>query len=318
MIFRIIAHRCRTWIKRGKIARRTFCYSQYLLMKGLYYNPCETNELRKIDRSFFSLKNILFSHLFYNRTDGKGMNIFGIMDLAQNRLSFNHGMGKIVLFTKEYAYGFYEIPQLYQRAKNNFDNNYDLFNYPCVPILGFNDDKELIVMKNLKGRFFADCIHDEIIVQGLLHYNLDSAVKENEYKEVFFLQHGDAKYDNIIWNKDSFMFIDLDGIQFLPPLFDFFYYLNSRGYSLKDIERFIEKYNALANRIYKKANILDNSNPLDILLYRYVLQFKKWGGYFENFSFLTHSRLSDYPITGKLLKDMQISLSQDERPEVEA
>jgi len=28
--------------------------------------------------------------------------------------------------------------------------------------------------------------------------------------------------------------------------------------------------------------------------------------------------MSDYPITGKLLKDMQISLSQDERPEVEA
>lgn len=314
MYLRNFAHSCRIWINNGKVARRAFYFSQCLLKKGLYYNPCDSKELRRIDRGFFTLKNIVFSHLFYNRILGEGVGYIGTMDFAHNKICFSSGMNKTVLLTNEYVYGFYNEEKWYRWAKSSYEKYYNQFNYPCVKILGFNDDKKLIIMKRVEGKVYMDRVHDEHIVQNLLYFNLESVIEENANKEVLCLQHGDAKYDNLIWDEESlkFSFIDLDGIQFLPPLFDVFYYLNSRGYNLQDIEMLIEKNKSMVIRIYQKAHIADECNPLDILFYRYVLKFKEWGVYLGNFRFLTHSCEIDYPITGKLLKDMRLCHSQGE------
>ena len=53
------------------------------------------------------------------------MGNIGTMDFAHNKICFSSGMGKIVLLTNEYAYGFYNEEKNYRWAKSSYEKYYE-------------------------------------------------------------------------------------------------------------------------------------------------------------------------------------------------
>lgn len=287
-----------------KNVRRAFACAKLVLNRGVYYVPQGTNVFCNVDKKNFSIFNLFCFRLYFNFKKRKGIVCANGMQLEpMSRIEFGLGMGKVVLLTMDKAYGFYYSKGLYLKAKNNYLRNYNSFKYPCIKIYGFEDSRSLIVMERINGKSIYDSEHDEMIVTSLLKFGVSTESRLSEDNEVLFLQHGDAKCSNIIWINDDYRFIDLDGLDFLPPLFDVFHYL--AGYKLEDVIAILEKNIELVKEICKRANIDVHSNLLDILFSRFVAQYKKWGVCYGDFKFLNIDYTFKYlPQTANQLKSI--------------
>lgn len=302
IVKKIISPLCSIYRHR-RTNKRAFRYARCMLNKGVYYNPVGANEFRLIDKAFFSIQNLSPLCIYCNFKQEKQIQFTGGEDFRVNSICFGVGKGKVVLMTNDKAYGFYDTEVLYQQAKSNYLKYYKSFNYPCVHIYGYEDDLNLIVMERVKGEIIRDYYHDNIILTELLKNNISSETTITKDNEVLFLQHGDAKPENIIWVNEEYYFIDLDNIQFLPPLFDVFHYL--AVYKLEDVISFLEKNIELIKEVCKRAHIDLQSNILDNLLYRYVSQYKKWGYCYSDFNYInTEYTYKNYPLTANLLKSI--------------
>lgn len=285
--------------KRRVEGNRAFQCAKFLLMPGFYYRPFGFNRFVKLDKGFFKIRNLFGFQLWYNRTEGDGLLIEGkVVQSPVSDIAFGIGQGKVVLMTRDKVYGFYHTQNLYMNSKNNCVNNYEKFNYPSVPISGFDDSRRLIIMDFIEGVTYRDRRHDTILVKEMLKYGTSAETITKDGK-VLFLQHGDAKQDNVIWNNESLCFIDVDNVNYLPPLFDVFHYLNNCDYELWEVERTIDDNQTLVSQICEKANIAIDDNPKDSLYSGYVGQFAKWGGYFQgilNFFVLLTTRSTPKPL----------------------
>lgn len=291
-------YRCK---KEGK---RAFRCAKVMLNKGFYYIPWGSNEFRRIDKDYLKVKNLFLSSLFFNHYQGDSVKINTEGDaLPTDRISFGLGSGKVVLMTDDKAYGFYDTDGLYLRAKENCIEKYKDFNYPCVRIFGYQDRNRLIIMERVNGEIIKDSFHNELMVKELLKLQTRSKIKTTEEGNVLFLQHGDAKFTNIVWLNNDYCFIDLDNIQYLPPLFDVFHYLAS--YGVNYILKLLRDNNNLVEEICLKANIDTNSNMIDSLFYKYISQYKEWGVSYGDCRFLdTEYVYKNCPLTSKLISSI--------------
>lgn len=287
-----------------KAIRRAFACAKLVLKRGVYYIPTGTNGFIYVGKNNLSICNFFCFRFYFNFKKREGIVCANGMQLDSiSRIDFGLGKGKVVLLTMDKAYGFYDSKEHYLKAKKNYLRNYYSFNYPCVKIYGFEDSRNMIVMERIKGKSIYDSEHDEMIVTSLLKFEISSKSCLSEDNEVLFLQHGDVKCANIIWINDDYRFIDLDNLDFLPPLFDVFHYL--AGYKLEDVIIILEKNIELIKEICKKADIDLQSNIFDNLFCRYVAQYKKWGCCYSDFDYLnTEYTYRNYPLTANLLKSI--------------
>lgn len=264
--------------KKRCINNHAFSCAKQLLKVGLYYNPYGTRRFCKMDKGYFNIKNIFKFQLWVNSVkECDAIDEIDFPSLPLDSVEFGVGQGKVVLMSGDKAYGFYDSLRLYQNSRNNYYNHIEKFNYPSVQVLGFYDRKRLIVMNLVSGVVRKDYTHDKILVQEMLKIGAMSDTRTQGDKTLF-LQHGDAKRENVLWNNESFCFIDLDNINYLPPMFDVFHYLNNCDYDLMEVMGFLEDNKSAVEKICCKANISIEDNPLDCLFRNYVDQFIGWGG----------------------------------------
>lgn len=100
-----------------------------------------------------------------------------------------------------------------------------------------------------------------------------NAPYEIKNSTLFYLQHGDAWYSNIIWqNDDEFTYIDLDQLGYWPAIYDIIY-----GLTVKFKEK---AFSIIEYDLYKEIEILFNhfniSFSIDVLDCYYVEFLKIW------------------------------------------
>ena len=284
---------------RKQMEKKVFYYAKNFLKAGIYIVPFNRNEIISLRKAPFQIRNVF--HIYINFSKNQ---FNEIIERDTDYIEFDYGSGKFVIFTDNFAYGFYMRNNLYIYAKNNYTKYYDKFNYPHICIFSFVDALKCIIMQRGFGVKYKDLNHDKMIVKSLLEFSTTALVKVNSFGKVYFLQHGDAKRANVLWQENLFIFLDLDGLHFLPPLFDVFHYLCGAGYGLQEIVSFLEEHYNLINTLCLRAKIND-SNIFDNLFYEYVTYYiNEIGSYYSDFGFLTIDNTKDYPKTNHLLKSI--------------
>lgn len=287
-------------------AKKAFICAKRFLFKGIYYIPFGTKQIRRLDRRFFKFKNLIHMHIYINKIlkGGDTHYIGNPLDCYVDSICFGVGQGKIVLMTEDTAYGFYNTEKGYSGSKNNYDRYYAEFNYPCINNITFNDDFKCIVMDRVFGVQHNEAYYHEIVVKKLLELSVNAAIKVNTKGEVLFLQHGDASPNNILWNGVEFCFIDLDNMNYYPPLLDVFHYFCCASYSLSEIVAILNQSEETVKRICERARINVDKNYLDELFYCYIMHYVKMNCCFEDFKFLTSKNTVEFPMTNEILRSI--------------
>ena len=212
------------------------------------------------------------------------------------------GYGKDIYIFKAYVVGYFKSTQQYLLARNNYRQFSDLFVYPVINNLVFNDRWETVRMERVIGKQFEDRMHDDIVINKLFEYALDSPYRVEKNGETTYLQHGDAKRGNIIW-KDSqeFVFIDLDGISYLPVLFDILHYCAMAKMTYNDILNILESNITLIKELFEKCKLEYNNNYLDYIFYHYSLYFFRLGNCYDDIAFLNIENTKSLPKTNALM-----------------
>lgn len=127
--------------------------------------------------------------------------------------------------------------------------------------LEFFDKKKLVVGDTAIGiKYKSHEMFDEVvnIIVGIAQESnsvvRNIKISNKEYSVPFYVQHGDFKDSNIIWDGNNYKLIDLEEIGVYPILFDlFFYTFISKPFSFLDIifsNRFVE----LVKNVWKKLD----------------------------------------------------------------
>lgn len=286
----------RIYIKFYRIRNeyKAFKNARIFLKSGVYYVPSKKSEFKKIGTDRPKIRNLL--HLHINFKDGQ-------VKKPASSIEFAAGNGKAIILTQNKAIGFYFEQVAYDSAKRNFVLCYPLFNYPCVKGITFYEKQKCITMDRLNGVCYEDREHDKIIVRDLLSFSTYANMRTTPDGIVKFLQHGDAKRDNIIWNGDNYEYLDLDNINYYPPLSDVFHYLCVAGYTLNETVSMLKNNMDAVKTVCSRAKI-DSDNLIDELLCGYVSHYKRTNCNFEDLRFLRCSGIKDFPKTNELLKTM--------------
>ena len=166
---------------------------------------------------------------------------------------------------------FVETKLLYQKYIDRI--MYDTAKYQ------FFDSKLLISSPVIEGVQFFDDTHFELftkeIVKQYTKHNICSTKVVDDIGVVpFFVQHGDCKDGNIIWQEDNPILIDLEAIGEYPIFYDLFYYL-----FITYKEKSIEKFGTIRELIKKTIDTLKIQtpvDPLDYFLSCYLLYLSKY------------------------------------------
>ena len=295
MIMKRISEKIKNYTGRRRKGKAAFLYAKKILKKGVYAFSSYTDEFFSIKKKPFHFRNLLFLYVNGNshRIEKKGI----------TSVTFNSGLSKFIVMTDDVAYGFYLNEESFSQAKENYIQYHERFNYPHIQILSFLEDQKCVMMEKLQAPQIIGDIYDRLIVKKLLTFHADAATQTGSDGEIYFLQHGDAKRANILQNGEDFCFVDLDGLQFYPPLFDVFHYLCTAGYDLKTILEILEENRELLAKICETA-LLTDPDIFDNLLYRYVDYYVKTDGDFYDFRFLTQENTVAYPKTNSLLQSL--------------
>lgn len=227
------------------------------------------------------------------------------------------------LLTNDKAFYFINNKDRYESYKANYNRYIDRFVYPCIN-LEFVDDKMLVVAPIVKGLLIKDYSRFEIFLDKLFdfagksRYEYKDAV-ESDIKLPWYVQHGDCKNANIIWNEDNidFTMIDLEAIDIYPPLYDVFYFLfitkKEESISILKSDEFGKKVKGFYSKVMKDVS----NNILDITLanYAYYTSSKVSKGVelyeYEFYLFWRHfDSFDSYPLTQKVLKEYENKLKE--------
>lgn len=273
-------------IKRQIWERKIFKFAKPYLNRGVYYFLTETREIKQG-------MSLLYPHFVFLRKGGT------------DSLEYGVGSGKIVLLRKTTAHGYFLKKEKYFDFKRRYIDYCAFFNYPCTRIISFEDKDKCVEIERIYGKVYTDKNHNLLVVELLLDRAINAKIKVDSDNYTYFLQHGDVKPDNIIWeNTESLRFIDLDGVDYYPPLFDLLHYLSSVRYSFPEIIEVLNQYEKTIKQICMLARIDTGESMIDMLLYRFLLFYKKLGAFFGDFHFLTIDNTVNYPKTNTLLLSM--------------
>lgn len=221
---------------------------------------------------------------------------------------YSYGFAKDLFLFKEYAVGYFKDYSLYIKAKTNYIDNIEYLVYPVVNILSFDDANCLVIMERIEGVQYEDRNHDYCVIKRLFEYALESPTKV-EKDEYSYLQHGDAKRNNIIWiDENNFVFIDLDNISYRPILFDVLHYCAMVNMSLDEIVLILNDNISLIEMLLSKFGLAFSEESLDYIFYCYARFFIRLGDCYEDIDFLMHKKLDSFPKTEKLLSKLKVSL----------
>lgn len=215
---------------------------------------------------------------------------------------YQYGFAKDLFLYKEYAVGFFKSVELYEKANKNYQNNKSVFPYSVVNVIGFDDESNSIIMERVNGVQYDDKEHDQLIISKLFEYAIESPIKKSEIYKITYLQHGDAKRNNIIWTSDSnFVFIDIDNISYRPLLFDVLHYCAMAGMGLDEILSVLDLHKNSIKKLFFRCDLCFDENYLDLVFYYYVLFFIRLDDCFEDMDFLIQGDLDLFPRTSSLI-----------------
>lgn len=203
--------------------------------------------------------------------------------LSRNNKLANYTSGSLFftkykagLLTDDKAFYFINSKDRYELYKANYTRYIDRLVYPCIS-LKFVDNKMLVIAPIVKGLLIKDCSRFGIFLDKLFEFASKSQYEykdavESDIKLPWYVQHGDCKNANIIWNKDNneFTMIDLEAIDIYPPLYDVFYYLfitkKEESISILNSNEFNKKVIGFYSKLMKDVP----DNILDITLANYA------------------------------------------------
>ena len=274
-----------TWWRSYKLRKKIISLSKSVLNEGVYYFDFNKKEISKT-----------------NDNSKKKFKVYGckkkrneLFPKKYSYLKFDYGMEKIVILSQDFVYAFFNKRESYKISKDSFVAYYKLFNYPCVQGLNYADSKKCLIMNKVEGEVKISYHYDISLIESLCKYLLNAHTIINMKNEVLFLQHGDVKRENVLWDKKEHCFIDLDCLGYFPPFFDVLHYLEYAKYSLKDIISFLQYNYEVLIEICKRANINTEQNCLDEIFYKYLLLYKENSLCLEDIKVFKSEEIKDFP-----------------------
>lgn len=296
-----IRKRWRNFQRKRADNKKLFEHAKLFLKKGIYYISKEERVIKKVDRHTF------WNNFFYLCFLIKSFKCKEPM-LQIEKVEFlelGGGCAKVIFFNQNYAYGFYKSKREYFDAKQRYLEFSPLFTYPSIKE-SFIDQYQCVVMDRVRGKLLCDDEHNQILLRKMLGFAIYAPIKRDPIYGILYLQHGDVYPNNVLWDKQTFLFIDLDSISFYPPLFDIFRFLVTFAgmTELTSIINLLNENPKELKAIFEKAEIVTQDNPWDILLYNYLLFYYRTGRKedYVDFRFLTIENTVDFPKTNKLLR----------------
>lgn len=192
-------------IKRKKILSAF----KHFLQNGFYF--FDGRDARRTDFSFRNLKNIflVFSFKKYNDT--------------VNSANFLRGTYKICFSNGKNLVSWCNNQDVYNMNKNNYLNFSKIIPFPFAKEFLFFDRKKLIVSEYVDGQTKSDRNHLILWAKKVLYYS-KKGIFDLRNGVVYYPQHGDSWYNNIIWTSENdFKYIDLDRIGMWPAFYDVIY-----------------------------------------------------------------------------------------------
>ena len=278
--------------------RRMFQLVKRFLLPGMYVFKDNNNveSLTKCNFSFCRIAEFTFLNVRGDSTFIKQYNI-SLSSFA----NYSFGLSKEVYKFNDYVAGFYKNRNRYLESKSNYYSYVDDLCYPVVDIIAFDDKNNCVIMDLVKGKQYKDKVHDKIIIEKLFEYAVDSPVNTDN-NELTYLQHGDAKRNNVIWiDEERFIFIDLDGVSYKPMLFDVLHYCAMAEMTLNDVEAILNSNKKTAERLFNRFKLCFDEKTLDKVLFDYVMFFVRLGDCYEDIDFLFCGDTMKYPKTNELL-----------------
>ena len=227
--------------------------------------------------------------------------------------------------TEQKAFYFINKKDRYDTYKNNYNLYKDKLVYPSIK-LEFCDKRMLVIAPMVNGSLIKDQSHFEIFMNKLFEFASksqyemkDDAASKTTIKLPWYVQHGDCKDANIIWDdkSDSFTMIDLEAIDLYPPLYDVFYYLfitkKNESISVLNSDKFKKQilgfYTPFLDSVPK--NIVD----ITLANYAFYTAFKVTRGIelyeYEFYLFWRkYDSFDKYPITQRVLKEYENKLKE--------
>lgn len=188
-------------------------------------------------------------------------------------------------------------------------NSYVSFITYDVASYSFDVSKKMIATTMINGERHNDDSHFNAFINKICEQYLPSKIYQkkdiNNFKNIpFFIQHGDCKNSNIIWQGNKPILIDLEAIDSYPIFYDLFYYIfitkkENTTEVLDDIRT------SIINVLYKIKSNCD-FDPLDYYLscyFAFLCNYisKKCSSFVAKFylGWINYITRSDYPLLNK-------------------
>lgn len=205
-------------VKRYFQIKRALKYAKYLLANGQYYVDDKT--ICKLDAN----KNKHFYEKFKVKTKKKNIT-------PVEWLYFTITKYKKIFVSEDQCYFYIKSRKRYELFKNNYSKYAQMLPYKHIN-LNFYDENKMVIGETAKGTKFRNNERFEETLNLLFDTNLSQEVDyknllvNDENIEVpFFVQHGDFKNSNVIWNETDYCLIDLEEVNEYPAFYDLFFYV---------------------------------------------------------------------------------------------
>ena len=139
---------------------------------------------------------------------------------------------KRILICDRFTLYFSKTKKRYFESKHRYELFADLLTYPLMK-LTFDDNNFLIIGETVTGIKFKRNEMFNLVLDFMFDYfakakriNKQIRIESQNINAPFYIQHGDIKDSNIIWNHSGgFCLIDLEAINEKPIFFDLFFYV---------------------------------------------------------------------------------------------
>lgn len=136
---------------------------------------------------------------------------------------YHRGTYKKCLCDKKSVIAYCPNDDIYTMNRKNYLEFSKDFPYPFAKTFYFDDINHLICSEYIKGNSGRDREHLLLWATKILKLAKSAKHYFND-NTLYYVQHGDAWFDNIIWiDERNFVYIDLDRIGYWPALYDLIY-----------------------------------------------------------------------------------------------
>lgn len=133
------------------------------------------------------------------------------------------GTYKNCLYSGDKIYQYCSDKSIYKMNKTNYQMYANFCLYPYAKTYWYNDKRQMICSEFVFGKIYNDKEHLLFWARSVLQIaqTVDYEIREGV---LYYIQHGDAWFENIIWRNDfDFVYIDLDRLGLWPALYDVIY-----------------------------------------------------------------------------------------------